>query len=272
MIYQTTSVQEVIARVIRNTRLQDGSYLVDMNEWIPEAMGYMKTKVAMVGRYQDIVIKYHKGRLPCGCNTLNAIQYGNCRLSYFRGAKTADSQLCPPITESADSVYPGIPVDGVTTFGSHIVKRGAEDDGITVSYYETNLAVVNDMPFHGEHWYYTELDHINTSFESGTIRTFFMSIPLDDDGMPMIPDDELYKEALYWYVRSKMIGAGFTDKQFTEQTCYDRFQSYAEKAMSRIRYPSVDQQAGKVARMTRLVMPVDYWSSFFNPMSESNYQ
>ncbi len=269
MIYTTTSIKEVIARVIRNTRLQDSSYLVDMNEWIPEAMGYMKTKVALVSKYEDVKIHFHKGRLPCGLQTLKAVQYGHCRLNYFKGARSADSQDCAPNT--SPSVYPGIPQEGTTTFGTHLVTRPAVDEGVDVSFYETELQKVNMLEFHGEHWYYTELDYINTSFECGTVRLHFVSIPLDNEGMPLIPDDELYKEALYWYVRAKMIGTGYEDRSFNEATCMERFESYASRAMSRIRYPSVDEQQGKIARMTRLIMPMDYWSTFFNPSSEGNY-
>jgi hypothetical protein len=263
MIYTTTSIQEVLARVVRNTRLQDSSFLVDMNEWVPEAMGYMKTRMALETVYKDICVKYHKGRMPCGIVSLSAVQYGNCRLRYFKGPRSADSQNSYP--SGSPSVYPGIPEKGVTAFGTQIVKRPAVDGGEQVVFYETELFKLNELAFHGEHWYYTELDYFNTSFADGWIRAHFKRLPLDEDDMPLIPDDELYKEALYYYVRAKMIGAGYQDKQFNEQILMGRFEDYARRAMSRIRYPSVDEQDAKVERMSRLIMPEDYWSTFFNP-------
>jgi len=47
---------EVIARVIGNTRVQDAGYLKDMEEWIPEAMGYMRTKYVTGLTFQDVHI------------------------------------------------------------------------------------------------------------------------------------------------------------------------------------------------------------------------
>lgn len=265
MIYTSTSIEEVLARVTRNTRLQDSTYLADMVEWIPEAMGYMKTKFVLAPRWKDLTIKYHKSRLPCGFSSLRAVQYGGCRLPWYNGSRTADSLSTG--NYPATSVYPGIPLEGTTTFGTHLVKRGAEDDGIPVSYYETDLQKVNSFSFHEEHWYYTELDYINTSMCDACVRIHYMGIPLDEKGLPLIPDEENYKEALYYYVRAKMIGAGYEDRQFSEQTCMDRYEKYAERAKSRITYPSVDQQQAKYETLTRLILPVDYWASFFNPSS-----
>ena len=269
MIYTTTSIEEVIARVIRNTRLQDPSYLVDMNEWIPEAMRYMRTWVALRKKWEDIKITFHKGRMPCGLISLRAVQYEHSRLPYFNGARAADATRTPV---NSASVYPGIPLEGTTAFGTHLVKRAATDNGEAVEYYETELDKLDSLSVNGEHWYYTETDYFNTSFECGWIRAHFMALPTDNNGLPLIPDEENYKEALYWYSRAKIIGAGHPDKVFSEQTCMDRFEKYAERAMSRITYPSVDEMEGKIARMTRFIMPQDYWSTFFNPMSEQiNY-
>lgn len=269
MIYQSTSIDEVIARIVRNTRLQDPSYLVDSEEWIPEAMGYMKTKFVLAPRWQDVDIHYHRAKMPCGLVSLRAVQYQNCRLPYYNGSRSADS--FNNRNSQAASVYPGIPMEGTTTFGTQIVKRGTEDDGIPVYRYETELEKVNCLSFHVEHWYYTEMGYINTSMSEACIRLHYHGIPLDPKGLPLIPDEENYKEALYWYVRAKMIGTGYEDKIFTYDSCMARFDTHAQRARSRITYPSVDQQEAKMQNLTRLIMPENYWSSFDNPGSGNNY-
>jgi hypothetical protein len=269
MIYSTTSSREVIARVVRNTRLQDSSFLSDMNEWLPEAMGYMKTKVALQPFYQDVKISFHRGRLPCGLQAMSAVQHKGYRLRYYDPGVAAGG--LQSTIDNAASVYPGIPLRGTTVFGTHLVRREAEDEGIPVEFLETDLCKVMDMDFLPGHWYYTELDHITTSFEKGIIRIHGRRIPVDAKGFPLIPDDELYKEALYYYARAKMIGAGYTDKVFSEAVCMQRFEDYAQRAISRITYPSVDQVEGQVGRLSRLIMADDYWDSFGNPGPERQY-
>lgn len=231
-------------------------------------MGYMKTRYSLSTKYKDICVRYHKARMPCGLQSLLAVQYGNCRLKYYSGSKSADSFTT---ASGAPSVYPGIPKEGDTLFGTHLVKRPAVHDGEEVEFTETDLCRVMDLAFHGEHWYYTELDYINTSFADGIIRVFFKKLPVDQNGLPLIPDEENYKEALYYYGRGKMIGAGYVDKVFTEQQCMDRFEKYAERAMSKITYPSVDEVDARAERVQRMILPTDFWSTFHDPATENDY-
>lgn len=268
MIYSSTSIHEVIARVVRNTRLQDSSYLTDMKEWIPEAMGYMRTKYQMKPTWKDTRISFHKGRLPCGLVTLKAVQYGNYRLKYYDSPRTPDSMGI--LQDPADSIYPGIAQDGTTAFGSYVVKRTATDEDIPVEFYQANIEPVN-LDFHGEHWYFTEMDYLNTSLNETWVRIHYNGIPLDARGLPMIPDEENYKEALYWYCRAKMIGAGYEDKQFTEEICMDRYEKHATRARTKITYPSVDQMEAKMAVLNSLVLPENYWSSFYAPGQENYF-
>lgn len=268
MIYATTSMKEVIARVARNTRLTDASFLTDMPEWIPEAMGYMKTKMTLEKVWKDLRIQYHRAKLPCGIQSVSAIQYGCHRLRYYNGARAAGS--AERWNGDAASVYPGIPLEGTTIFGTHLVKRPAVDDGVEVAFYETSLERVSCLS-EGEHWYYTENGSISTSFSDGIIRVHYRRLPLDGEGYPMIPDDELYKEALYYYVLAKMIIAGYETKAISEREAMLRFEDYAARAMSRIRYPSVDQAEEQVRNLSRLILPENMWENFGHVPSEPFY-
>jgi len=267
MIYQSTSMFEVIARVIRNTRVQDAGYLKDMEEWIPEAMGYMRTRYVTRLTFKDVNIAFHRGKYPCDLIAAVAVQHGGCRLRYYSGSIAANGFGS---SSNADSVYPGIPVYGQQAFGTHLVKRPAVDKGVPVEFYETDIRAVQSLP-EGDAWYYSEMGFINTSFEKGCVRVHYRGIPVDEQGLPLIPDEENYKQALYWYCRAMMIGAGFEDKVFREEVCMQRYEEAAGRAMSRITYPSVDEMDAKVERLTRFILPADYWSSFFNPAGENRF-
>lgn len=269
MIYNSTSMIEVLGRVVRNTRLQDTSFLNDMREWIPEAMGYMKTRFQLKKQFKDVRINYYRAQMPCGLSILSAVQYGNKRLRWYNSPRRPEAMnISDP---NAVSVYPGIAQDDTVVFGTHLVKREATDEGVPVSFYQTNLEPLETMGFHEEHWYFTEMGSITSSIKDGWVRIHFTGIALDDAGLPLIPDEENYKEALYYYCRAKMIGAGYEDKAFTEDKCMARYEEHARRARSRITYPSIDQMEARVNNMTRLIFPEDYWHSFYDPRQETVY-
>lgn len=250
MIYTSTSIKEVIGRVIRNTRLQDSTYINDMREWIPEAMEIMKTRTTLSPVWKDVKIEFHKGKMPCGLRVLNAVVYCGCRMRHYNGTMRA---TVPPTAreKSGDSVFFTDPtVSRETVNGNTVLSPNILSDTLL-------------LPEHESHTYYTELDWINTSFSDGWVRLFYKSIPLDDEGFPLVPDNESYKQAIYWYSRAMMIGAGFQDRVYREDVCMQRFEIYAERAISQISYPSVDQVETWMTNSTRLIMPDNMFESFF---------
>jgi len=54
--------------------------------------------------------------------------------------------------------------------------------------------------------------------------------PHDERGLPLIPKNQSLRECIYWYVRSKMIGAGYEDKVFKEQVLLRTYEHYLAKA------------------------------------------
>jgi len=388
MIYKSTSIEDVIGRVLRNTRVQDSSYITDMGEWIPEAMDYMKTRVSLQLLWKDVEIDFYKGKLPCGLRTLRAVSHNNCRLRPYEGVKAASagrerdedrtlmfvSAPVGPITTTHsgtlteyDYVWT-IPTDntigfiylivsmvinGTTTSVNVSVNTSTTPNinstiaalqtalnalgkgtftvtfdlsnnivistlantnilgqiqeattkfspsGAPFNYYSPsvttntvpigvdtllesnvpyipaqtfNIETVMSLPYSDE-TYYTELDWINTSFKCGKVRLYYMAIPVDANGFPLVPDNGNYKEAIYWYVRSRMIGAGYKDTVFKYQECEQKFELHAARAMGQIRYPSVDQAETRMQQGSRLIMDMNYFDTFFsNPGNESYTQ
>lgn len=375
MIYKSVSIKDVIGRVLRGTRVQDSSYINDMSEWIPEAMGYMRTKHSLRMLYKDVDIEFFKGRLPCCLQSILAVSYKCKRLRHYNGFRPAGSSPCCPSdmvfvsdpttartvtttgsggtnitqcdyewtipTDDSEPLYyftkfrnSSIPAsivgilayfDTTDTAGSItsleasmnaigygtyvvtwdntgkniIINTSSNSSGLDEILVQTdsvpegtlydsvaNCWVVSgdagdtrvDVPFipatsigiatvmaqdQCDLTYYEELDYINTSFECGTVRIFYTALPLDDDGFPLIPDNEEYKQAIYWYVRGMMIGAGYKDTVFKYDDCEARFEKHAARAVSQIRYPSVDMVETS-SEHTRLVMPQNYFETFFD--------
>lgn len=249
MVYKSVSIDSVIGKIIRDTRVQDASYLIDMHEWIPEVMSAIRWEAPLHPEFEDIQIHFHKGRLPCGLIYIDAVEHGGRRLNHGNSVKNIRTghrtDPSPAIPEAFTSVITKIPVpDGNFLWSSTLVQ-------------------VNQLPLHPHAYYQLEMDYILTSFEHGRVRIHYQTTPHDERGLPLIPDNQAFKECVYYYVRSKMIGAGYTDKVFKEETCYDRYQMFLERASCEIDFPSPDMMQERVNTFARFIPPENYYNGYF---------
>lgn len=274
MIYTSVSIDEVIAKVIRNTRITDSSYIADMAEWIPEAMARLRTKYELEKVYQDVCIEFHKGALPCGTVHTRAIEHKGHRLMQANSSRSLDA---PRSTDDVSNA----PLGTTNGFLSIMTQRNTPEDSIIYDSTAVQLVTINEeqcrgLPCETGAWYEPDMDFITTSFATGIIRVHVTRIKLDNNGLPRIPDNENYKEALYYYVRAKMIESGYDDKVFT----WDKlmmpvtglFETIGARAIGQIRYPAVDSMEAKVNGMTRLIPAENYFDQFFStPNAEKDY-
>lgn len=260
MIYQSTSIEGVISRILRNTKLTDSSAINDMYEWIPEAMEMMQTKYEMEAKYEDIDICFHKGKLPCGLKIIKAIEYCGMRLNFSSGAMTPQS--VPSTTTVRDQQM----------FHSIRGEQLNPETGDNIPFLGEQIEAIMQLPISGNDYYQVSMGTITTSFPEGKVRVHYYGVPLDDKGFPLIPDNSNYKQALYWYVRSMLIGAGmYTDSVFSERECMQRFELYAGRAINEITWPSEDRMQEMVNSQVRLIKPVNYWGGYGAVPQEGPY-
>lgn len=258
MIYKSVSVGNVIARVIRNTRVQDSSYLLDMPEWIAEAAGFMKTRFQYSPRFEDVTINFYKGKLPCDLEHITAVEYDGTRLKQRTLSKhhsTGHNLSIPDLNTIAIAT----PVPIATEAGT--IMWGTQ--------YTEDASVAIAKKEHTFHSYDTEMGVINTTFADGQVRIHYAAHPIDADGYLLIPDNEDYKQALYYYIRGMMIGAGFKDNAFNESELMRRFELHAARAIGQIRYPSVESMEAKVDALVRFIPASNYYENFFKADPEA---
>ena len=258
MIFRSTSIQSVIARVIRNTRVQDASYLIDMMEWIPEAMGQMQTKEQLHNTFEDVAINFHKGKLPCDLVDLFAVEYNGARLPYRNSVKNIKTGH--NITDTVEDT-PSLFTTVIAT--QNQAEFTSEQNHIWGTTLTQTGTPITKCDIHPSAYYQTEMEYINTSFADGVVRLHYQARPVDAQGLPLIPDNENYKEALYCYSRAKMIGCGYQDSTYTEKELMQRFELYATRAVNEIIYPSPDIMDSRILSMVRFIPPANYWENFF---------
>lgn len=247
MQYTYCSLTSVIGNIIRNTGLQDAGVIPDIHEWAFEAMKLLETQFSLQGAWKDVNIVFHKGELPCTLEYITAVEYNGMRLKENRSGRTADRSSF--MGSASQNVFQGI-VEKIEPVPDHLL-------------YTTRVEAVSKYPICPNAYYYTEMGKINTSFTEGTVTVFFMEIETDEAGMPKIPDNQNYKNAVYWYVRAMMIGSGWVDKQFNFQTAMQMYEMYAGRAMAEITYPSPEQMEHRVDTFTRLLPNAGFYDSYF---------
>lgn len=249
MVYKSVSIDAIIGKIIRDTRIQDSAYIIDMHEWVPEVLSTLRYEAPLTGEWADVPIHFHKGRLPCGLIYIDAVEWEGWRLPHGNSVKNIR-------TSKRTDPSPYMP----ETFTS-IVGKTPTPDGNGI--YFSTLRKVRATPFNSKHYYQLELDYLLTSFEQGCARVYFRAAPHDERGLPLIPENQALKECIYYYVRGKMIGAGFQDKVLKEETCYERYNHFLERASAEIDFPSPNMMEERVNTFARFIPPDNYYNGYF---------
>jgi hypothetical protein len=258
MNYTTTTVKTVIAKIIRSTgKNLPSEYIEDILEYVPEGIKKLKTKMNVVPLTKVIEVKDHIGALPCGLLSINAIEYCGHRLR--EGGDIRD------IKQTEDAFLSG------TNTTDLWENDTSEDKDYSSESYPDNSYVeevrgqdIVRSPADSEAAFYKLVpNYIHTSFECGEITVHGNQLPLDEEGYPLIPDNENYKEALYWYVLTKLIESGYKHHLFDWNHCWNMFEKvYARRAINEIKYPNPDRVEKLYRAFIRLVPPEHFYDDF----------
>ena len=260
MIYTTVSVKTVIARIIRNTgKNLPSEYIDDILEWIPEGIKKLKTRYTLEPCTLNIEVVDHIGALPSGFY-LEGVQHEGQRLREggdIRDLRTLDED---------DAFVNGNNELELWETDTTIPKDYSEEAFPDNSYTEERRGedLVPTKKSNAQSKYYKLVpNYIHTSFETGMIKIYGKVLPKDEEGYPLIPDNENYKEALYWYVLMKLMEAGYEHKIFDWNHCHNMFENkYARRAINEIKYPTVDRMERMYRAFIRLVPPEHFYEDF----------
>lgn len=252
MVYKTVSCKEIIGRLLRRTRTTDSSYMDDLLEWIPEAMDKLKTRQQYFTCYKTLHIKNYSAKLPCGLVWLEAVSYNGFRLR-------EGSSIVHPA--SIPSLEVGLTNATATTIFVPDTEVAIENH-LDVRISGTDLIAL-DTSSNGQ-YYKIQLDYIQTSFEEGDIVIYYLKRPVDIEGYVLVPDNEDYKEAIFWYLKMMMIEAGYEDPIHQWKDCYELFYNvHGPRAITDISYPSVDTIESLKQSTSKLIPPQHYYDDFF---------
>jgi hypothetical protein len=122
----------------------------------------------------------------------------------------------------------------------------------------------DDEPeFTGES-YVLNPDYIHTSFETGYLFITYMGLPVDANGIPLVPDDMSYREAFFWYILKMLMMRGWKHPTGMDWTfANSQWQRYCTQARNAANMPDIGQYDQFLKSWVKLVPTPMKRESFF---------
>jgi hypothetical protein len=210
------SSKEILNRVIRDGGYKGNEFsYADSLEWIVECMDLIGVPTSLKPQIACITIENHKGVLPCDYHSItqaSALTTGGIQVPMRSSGNTfhplfLNTQNTQPFIAFQEPISydaNGNPVFNFMNFDSAVSKQ-----------------LVNELPYTFMDVTYNINDnYIITSFKDGAkVLISYKAFPIDEDGYPLVPDNEKFKQAVQWYVMSKLgyrswIKGSLSDKAF----------------------------------------------------------
>ena len=129
-------------------------------------------------------------------------------------------------------------------------------------------------PYHGELTFKTQGRIIFTSFPEGRVEIAYKAIPVDDDGYPLLIDNENYLAALEAYIKVQMFTVKFDQGKITSGVLENAKQDYAWRSSqlnSEFVLPSMSEMQAISNMMTTLIKPVTSFDGNFKHIGDREY-
>lgn len=241
MIYQTVSVRTLVAKLYRDLRLRTGEYDLDLIEWTGEALSHIGAFPQLETREAVLEVESHRAALPVALvQLLDAAYVLDTDLEDIQSARKK------PLKESSSTFHVGLHTTAFT-----------EDDLSEETFTRTP-------------------GYLHTSFESGLVVLSYLAYPLDEDGLPTVPDDPSFFDACKWYCAARLTEGGWRHPAgLSYEDCEARWFKYCAQARTKALTPDAPRMERFMETWLRLVPDLDAPNRFFvrgdYPLDETPY-
>ena len=214
----------------------------------------------------DVEIHHFRGELPCDLISIDQVR-DKC------------SGIC--LRAMTKSFNPGLKEPPQHTQERHIsqfpnLANGYRNPMVPPPYME-GMDRMCDHPhhhhFHGhEMSFKTQGRIIYTSFPEGTVEMAYKSIPVDEQGLPLLIDDENYLAALEAYIKVRVFTVKFDTGKISDKVLENAKQDYAwlsAQLMDTMTIPSVSEMESISRMWNNLVSNRHEFEHQFNQFSRN---
>ena len=225
------SLGTILYKILRNPLCAELSY-EDAAEYALEFIKLLGAPVAYINKTECIELNCYKAEIPCG-------------LLYVNGVRYFEQDVCDAIAmRESSNVY-------------HLNPNEFKENGM--------------YHFNNEFTYKLQNGIIFTSMEHGNIEISYEAIATDEDGYPLIPDNQKVELGMEYYIMSRYLEPLYlvgkiTDKAF-EYIQQKRY-FYMPSAYTSLQMPSVDKMATVMNGLNRLIINDTAHQNFFKKFGE----
>lgn len=292
------SSASVVAKVIADLDLrEDEIRITDIREWIMESI----LKIGAIQQFEHKVeilpIECHQVSLPCDLYKLDQVAYSYCcnggwlpmRKATSSFGVSHDNQCCSKacmLVQDA-AMFPLVKNMFNLTNDREALDKLNEDNNLreTLSalinqntvptangrYLSNRIGHKDGTMYSYDLQYMTKPGYIMTNVPRGYIKISYYAIYTDEDSMPMIPDLESYKEAIYWYVTMKLMYPKKLKGQISQGDYYDirnSYNFYRKQAYAEAMMPTVDDLENVKNTWHELYPEMNDHDTFFSTSGE----
>lgn len=130
------------------------------------------------------------------------------------------------------------------------------------------------VPVYGENSFKTQGQIIYTSFPEGIVQIAYKAIPVDDDGFPMVIDNENYLAALEAYIKKQVFTVKFETSKISQQVLRNAQIEYGDlcdQLREEFQQPSVSEMESISRMMTSLIPRVREFDNGFKHEGDRQY-
>lgn len=284
MEFNLTSSNEIIAKTMRDFQVSTINWRASAYDWIAEAMQAINAWYSFETKEKEVRIFEHKGNYPCDLIELIGVRYKEYKLPL---GKNIGNIHCKKLFDCKDVMMDITNYEKVKEVnqkiqyladlqsqydGSHDPEILSQIVDLTkeISLYTIPYAV-SGYNNHGLHYYNLKQGAIETTFSDGIVRLIYTGASSDENGLPIIPDVYEFKEAISWYIMSRLLLGGYEHPVINWQMADQRWEEYKHRARNKIKMPSLDRMQALANMWTSPVFDRTLGDNFFDGAQNIQY-
>jgi hypothetical protein len=268
MIYKTVSVKSVIDKVLRDYEHGlENIRVTDMITWASEALNkidaypYYNIKATGFDGESLLVVSDYQTQLPSDLKEIISVKFSATQTGYFWplrcGSSTfgsvgeVNTSTNTTTTTSPNTLLISTVMDlysytyaqAVTAINTDSVLREKISSLLKVQSSGYNAQLEGDDSSR-DYVYYVVGDYLKLNVETGYIELAYKAKPTDSEGYPLVPDDESFMEALYWYIVMKLLYPEWLGGRIRDVVYFDarhNWNFYCKQAYGKAMMPSGDK-------------------------------
>lgn len=266
------SVKRILENVHRNFNIADEINFHDALEWIGSLISAANSPFTLDKHIKVIQIEDGRGKLPCDLHTIG--QCGRRRpLTSALGKAPREFFMENAVVEEGEEYFPDtsevyVELDGSAT-NYTLEPMFYSSDSHALRYHCLDIDF-NVDPSCGN-TYTLNKNHIFTNFEEGFVEMAYLRIALDDEGYPLIPDDESWIKACEYDIAYRvLLRAAFSgDQRSNILPMIERDRDwYFAQAVNKSKIPIPDQAAAWLNHSLNIMKSPTNHATFFKHIQE----